>query len=38
MNEVVTINRIPRMRTVKEAATEIKQIDPNTAMTEWHIR
>ena len=26
------------MRTVKEAATEIKQIDPNTAMTEWHIR
>lgn len=38
MNEVVSINRIPRMRTIKEAATEIKQIDPNTAMTEWHIR
>jgi len=30
--------KISRMRTVKEAATEIKQIDSNTAMTEWRIR
>lgn len=29
---------IPRMRTVKEAAAEIKQLDSGTAMTEWHIR
>ncbi|MBR6408432.1 MAG: DNA-binding protein [Clostridia bacterium] len=30
--------RIPRMRTVKEAAAEIKKLDANTAVTEWHIR
>ena len=30
--------KIPRMRTVKEAAAEIKQLDAHTAMTEWHIR
>ena len=29
---------IPRMRTVKEAAAEIKQLDAHTAMTEWRIR
>ena len=30
--------KIPRMRTVKEAAQEIKQLDSGTAMTEWRIR
>lgn len=30
--------KIPRMRTVKEAAAEIKQLDAHTAMTEWRIR
>ncbi len=29
---------IPRMRTVAEAAKEMKRIDPNTAVTEYHIR
>ena len=29
---------IPRMRTAKEAAQEIKQLVEHTAMTEWHIR
>ena len=31
-------NRIPRMRTVHEAAQELKQLDANTAVTEYHIR
>ena len=29
---------IPRMRTVNEAAQEIKANDPHTAMTPYHIR
>lgn len=29
---------IPRMRTVKEAAQELKALDPQTAMTPYHIR
>lgn len=29
---------LPRMRTTKEAAAEIKAADPNTAVTEYHIR
>lgn len=29
---------LPRMRTAKEAAAEIKAADPNTAVTEYHIR
>lgn len=29
---------IPRMRTVKEAAQELKALDPHTAMTPYHIR
>ena len=33
-----TKQHIPRMRTVKEAAAEIKQLDAHTAMTEWRIR
>lgn len=34
MNET----KIPRMRTVSEAAREIKALDPDTAITEHHIR
>lgn len=30
--------KIPRMRTVKEAAAEIKQLDAHSALTEWRIR
>ena len=33
-----TQNRIPRMRTVHEAAQELKKLDANTAVTEYHIR
>ena len=29
---------LPRMRLLKEAATEIKKIDPNTAVTTYFIR
>lgn len=29
---------IPRMRTVKEAAQELRALDPHTAMTPYHIR
>ena len=29
---------IPRMRTVREAAQELKVMDPHTAMTSYHIR
>lgn len=30
--------RVPRMRTVNEAAQELKALDPHTAMTPYHIR
>lgn len=30
--------RLPRMRTITEAAAEIKEIDPQTAITPYHIR
>lgn len=30
--------KIPRMRTINEAAREIKVLDPHTAITEYHIR
>lgn len=30
--------RPPRMRTVKEAAQELKALDSHTAVTEYHIR
>ena len=30
--------KLPRMRTIKEAAAEIKAIDSGTAITEYHIR
>ena len=31
-------HNIPRMRTVHEAAQELKKLDANTAVTEYHIR
>lgn len=34
----ITEFKIPKMRTVPEAAKELKSIDPNTAITEYHIR
>ena len=37
-NNQPTIRKIPRMRTVGEAALELKKLDPNTAVTEYHIR
>lgn len=36
MNQILTT--IPRMRTIHEAAVELKQLDSHTAMTEHHIR
>lgn len=30
--------KIPRMRTVAEAAKELKEMDEHTAVTEYHIR
>ena len=30
--------RTPKMRTVHEAAQEIKALDPDTAVTEYHIK
>ena len=38
MNLLDDNRKIPRMRTVKEAAAEMKQLDAHTAMTEWRIR
>ena len=38
MYSIENNRKIPRMRTVKEAAAEIKQLDAHTAMTEWRIR
>ncbi len=41
INSINTIKEppaLPRMRTTKEAAAEIKAADPNTAITEYHIR
>lgn len=32
------IKSLPRMRTVHEAAKELKEMDENTAVTEYHIR
>ena len=38
MNNVYPTSNIPRMRTVHEAAAELKQVDSGTAVTEYHIR
>ena len=29
---------IPRMRSIKETAAELRQLDPNTGLTEYRIR
>ncbi len=33
-----TKHTVPRMRTVHEAAEELRRMDANTAVTEYHIR
>lgn len=38
MNNVYPTSNIPRMRTVHEAAAELRQLDSGTAVTEHHIR
>lgn len=38
MNSNLTEFKIPRMRTVAEAAKELKEMDEHTAVTEYHIR
>lgn len=38
MSLIKELPTLPRMRTVSEAAAEIKAADPNTAITEYHIR
>ena len=38
MQTVENQARIPRMRTINEAAQELRQLDPNTAMSPYHIR
>lgn len=38
MNNKINETYLPRMRTVKEAAAEIKAVDSGTAITEYHIR
>lgn len=38
-NKLVYTNRsVPRMRTVHEAAEELRKLDAGTAVTEYHIR
>lgn len=38
MNDNVKQFALHKMRTIKEAAAELKAADPNTAITEYHIR
>lgn len=38
MIDNITNLKIPRMRTVPEAAKELKEMDEHTAVTEYHIR
>lgn len=38
MIDNITNLKIPRMRTVPEAAKELKEMDAHTAVTEYHIR
>lgn len=38
MIDNITNLKIPRMRTVPEAAKELKAMDEHTAVTEYHIR
>lgn len=38
MESITTSISVPRMRTVTEAAQELKALDEHTAMTPYHIR
>lgn len=38
MTKNLNIENVPRMRTVNEAAAELKALDPRTAMSPYHIR
>lgn len=38
MNLISNTPKIPRMRTIKEAAAEIKALDEHTSLTTWRIR
>lgn len=37
-NQQSTYKPVPRMRTVHEAAEELRKLDAGTAVTEYHIR
>lgn len=36
--EVLTMETIARMKTVEQCFTEIKKLDPDTAISQWFIR
>lgn len=38
MNDIVSLHKPPRMRGIKQAIEELKQFDPNTALTEKALR
>lgn len=38
MSNFNNLHSVPRMRTISEAAAEIKALDSGTALTEWRIR
>ena len=38
MEIINTKQTLPRMRTIREAAQEIKELDEHTALTQWRIR
>ena len=38
MHESQANTQLPRFRTIKECLKAIREIDPQTALTEWYIR
>ncbi|MGN0107741.1 MAG: hypothetical protein ACI4A5_08600 [Hominilimicola sp.] len=38
MNDTVSLHKPPHMRGIKQAIEELKQLDPNTALTEKALR
>ena len=38
MPDIISVTKPPRMRGIKQAITEFKQTDPNTALTERALR
>lgn len=38
MAEIISHNKLPRMRGIRQAIEELKQLDPNTALTERALR